>query len=361
VVTLSGGLDSRLVLGALIEMGASGIRTATWGRPDDYVHGDARVATRLAGTLGLEHRFFERRDDYLGIPEFTRQFGAETDVATYHIGELDVLDRMLAAGWPACLYRGDECFGWLGEVCSPEEAFGAVGIRTLNDLALGVDGLFEESALAAALSAQISFFETLHAGAAQLNPVDLKDRVYFEHRLARYLNPANDYKRSRVEVFNPLLDRHVLHLLSRVPAKWRLYKRIEERLIERRFPRLLTVPLASRASIPDATQRWRDERPLREFMLNTLRREGPLWSRLFQTNRLISLASEESNASVAVSGKLKSVAGRLLRSAGLYDRYKRRNWRPLNHAQPSRIQLLQRLLAMRLWLDLHENKLTLEI
>ncbi len=361
VVTLSGGLDSRLVLGALLEVGATNIRTTTWGCESDYVHGDGHVAARLAGTLGLEHRFIERRDDYLLLPQFTRLFGTETDAATYHIGESDVLDRLLSEGWSRSIYRGDECFGWLGGVHSPEEAMAALGIRPLDRLTVRLDGVFRDDAWRHMTAAQRSCIEEIISASSQEHPVDLKDRWYFEHRLARYLHPATDYKRSRVEVFNPLLDKDILNILRRVPPRFRLYKQIESRLMQRHFAHLMKVPLASRASIPDATRRWREDPKLSSFMLTTLTAEGSLWSRLVNTSGLAEMAKATLTGASSARGNARWFAGRLLRSVGLYEPYKRLSWRPLGHAQPSAIQLLQRLLAMRSWLDVHEEHLTLEM
>lgn len=360
VVTLSGGLDSRLVLGALIENGAAGIRTTTWGCENDYVHGDAGVASRLAAALGLEHRFMQRRDDYLSLPEFTRLFGAETDAVTYHLGETDVLDRMLAQGWSRWLYRGDECFGWLGDVSSPEEALAAIGVRPFIALNSGLASILHDDARESMVSDQGAFLERITDSSAPGSPADLKDRFYLEHRLARYLHPSSYYKLSRVEIFNPLLGKEVLGLLRYVPAHLRLYKRLEHILMEKRFSRLMRVPLASRASIPDATRCWREEPALRAFMGKTLSQEGRVWSRLVRFDRVRDLMARTLVSPGREAGRFRHLCGRVLRTAGLYEQYKRRTWRPLNHARPSAIQILQRLLAMRLWLLPHEERLRLE-
>jgi hypothetical protein len=304
-----------------------------------------------------------RRDEYLALSRFTRRFGAETDAGTYHIGEIDILDRLLAKGWPPAIYRGDECFGWLGKVATVREALSAVGLRGLTELSSSIDGLFRDEIRVPLVALQLSLFEQLSATGAGENAVDAKDRFYFEHRLVRYLHPSNEYKRSRVEVFNPLLDRDVLDVLGRVPWRWRLYKQIEERLMHRRFPRLMNLPLASRASIPDATRRWREDPVLRAYLVETLCREGPVWSRLFASDRLAAFVADvlEQRPAGATAGKAKRFAGRLLRSIGVYERYRRYSWRPLAQAQPSGIRLLQRLLTLRSWLAHHENRLALEI
>jgi len=361
VVTLSGGLDSRLVLGALLDAGARDIRTTTWGCENDYVHGDAHLAARLAGFLGLEHRFIERHDDPFSLSAFTRLFGAETDAAAYHIGEPDVLDRMLRAGWPPAIYRGDECFGWLGEVDSTEEALAAVGLRPLDSVLVPVHNIFRDDAWQRMIDSQRANFDHITASTGQVHPVDLKDRFYLEHRLARYLHPGTHYKRSRVEVLNPLLGKDVLKVLRRVPPPMRLYKRIEERVMTRHFSRLMRIPLASRASVPDATQRWREDASLRGFMLDTLQERGPIWSRLIDMDHLGTFAAAALDGEGPAVRHLRRIGGRLLRTCGVYEHYRRRTWRPLDHAQPSPMQILQRLLVMRVWLRSHEDRLTMEV
>lgn len=60
---LSGGLDSRFILGLMAESGGgSKLRTFTWSIPGSD---DARYAAELATLAGVEHHFFELKPDWL--------------------------------------------------------------------------------------------------------------------------------------------------------------------------------------------------------------------------------------------------------------------------------------------------------
>ncbi len=316
-----------------------------------------RVAERVAYRCGVEHRFIPRHDDYLAMPEFTRTFGAETDAAAHHIGEPGVLDCMLREGFSRSLYRGDECFGWLGPVQSAEEALAAVGIRPLTRLRNSASPLFRDEVYSEMTRAQSEQLAREVDRTALGSPVDLKDRCYFEHRLARYLHPLSYYKLSRVEVFNPLLDTDVLRLLEHVPADHRIPKRVEHRVLARRFPALMDVPLASRAAPADNTRQWQQSPELRDFVLGILTREGKVWSQLIRADALRSWADACLRWAPRARGWFRRVGADLARVTGLRAWMKSKAWHPVTHAQPSPLRLLQRLTVVRLWLDQHESKL----
>ncbi|MBN1489485.1 MAG: hypothetical protein JXA69_06155, partial [Phycisphaerae bacterium] len=361
VVTLSGGADSRLVLAGLLEIGAKNIRTITWGSENQYRSGDGFVAAQLARRCGVEHRFAPQTNDFLTMPAFTRRFGAETDVAAYHIGELSFVQGMLSDGGSRSLYRGDECFGWLGAVHTADQAATAVGVRPMQALRTNLEPVFAPRAYAAVCDAHGDALADEVQQATPMDFVDLKDRHYFYLRLARYLQPVNAYKLSCVETFNPLLAKPVLECLATVPSRLRLNKQVELRLLARRFPRVMTIPFATRASLADSGHAWQTTPAVRSFVHATLGRTNNLWNQLFDPVTIEAFASTCLRNGPWRGAPIRRWAARILRGTGLYTRARRHTWNPTTHAQPSLLRLLQRLTVMKLWIDTHEGQLTLDL
>jgi asparagine synthase (glutamine-hydrolysing) len=77
-VLLSGGYDSRGILGCYLEVkSAQDLHTISWGREEELPNGDCLVAKRLAQKLGTRHRFyrltaqdvFDRFDEFVLLSE----------------------------------------------------------------------------------------------------------------------------------------------------------------------------------------------------------------------------------------------------------------------------------------------------
>jgi|GEM_PF-6135109 len=357
VVSLGGGLDSRLVLASLVEIGARNVRAITLGTENRYIHGDAYVAAQLTRHCGIEDRFISRGNNFLAMPDFTRRFGAETDAAAYHIGEMDALEQ-IPGGWPRSMYRGDECFGWLGQVNSREEAMAAVGVRHIAAVRSKVDHLFTDRLYHLMSKAHARALDTERKTCSATDLINLKDHHYFYLRLARYLHPLTHYKMFRVEMFNPLLDKEVLGFLAHVPAQYRINKQIERRLLERRFPDVMRVPVATRSSLGNTDEIWRRSAELRSFMLSTLGRDGEIWARLVRRDRVEAFV--ENALKREPPPRWRRFAGRLVRAMQMYEPLRKLSWNAIEHGQPSQMRLLQRLLVMRLWIDQFEDKLELD-
>lgn len=106
-VLLSGGSDSRLILGAMIELGYD----PTAFHMTNWMSREARTAERVAITAGVEFRILRRDPDYhaqlLGmVPQFSNFVGAfDESIASGFAAELGSVDVVLTG------YLGDTIFG----------------------------------------------------------------------------------------------------------------------------------------------------------------------------------------------------------------------------------------------------------
>jgi asparagine synthetase B (glutamine-hydrolysing) len=250
LILLSGGVDSRGVLGAaLAVVGEVGERlnTASWGVGDNIPGSDAAIAERLARQLGCRHTFFRR--DISHYPENFEQTNyivdGLTDIAAMHPYEFNIMRQIKALVFDR-LIRSDQTFGLYGRVYSYSQAEVEVGIRPLAEIDLYSQLLRAKyfrlwcDGAAGAICALRSKTRGMHFN-------DAKDYMYLTQRLECYLNSAAVYSRLLLDHRNVLLDAPILEFLSRVPWRLRLYKHLWRSVVAASHPSFDQIPYASDA------------------------------------------------------------------------------------------------------------------
>lgn len=257
VVFLSGGVDSRAIAEAAqaaARRQGEQLSTLTWASPRALPGSDLHVAQRVAEALGTRHRAVLRHVTAWGarLYEVAYLLDGLTDVPAYHGYEYAVMRELARAGTRVVL-RGDECFGWLSEVATIEQALLSLNLRALGTLRL-VDRVVRPAVyerLAEASRAALDEAARPFAGAPA---DDVKDQLYFRHRLQSYLGSAAYLKHVALDHRAPLLDEALLDLIGRVPARLRDDKRLFCRAAARGAPDLWRIPLAKRGNLED----WED-------------------------------------------------------------------------------------------------------
>lgn len=125
VVPLSGGADSRLLLGILKELGAENVLTFTYGKPSSR---EARVSQKVAEACGFDWRFVEINDDTMSASwanPATEEFLSATwsGNALPHIQDWYALQYLTQSGevseesivLPGHTVVGNEHDGWIYE------------------------------------------------------------------------------------------------------------------------------------------------------------------------------------------------------------------------------------------------------
>ncbi len=247
-VLLSGGYDSRGLLGASVEAGAR-VGTVTWGFDAELAGSDAAVARELAVAFGVPHRFVPLEAAPLreNASRWVYMMDAAVDaLANYPEG--DGVFRRLAADFDV-LVRGDECFGmkWPFGIPNEHVAKACIGVYPFAWHSV-FDRLFTPEAYAELERAGRASYDTLDAIPSGAHPVDRKDEYYFAVRFGQYLNPLNQFKMRAIPMRNPLLDRRVLEVVTALPRARRRSKTLFKTAVcERLAP--VDVPFASRTSL----------------------------------------------------------------------------------------------------------------
>lgn len=361
-VLLSGGYDSRAILGCYLEKRPDEkLNTISWGRAGDIPDSDCVVARKLAQKLGARHRFYKLTaedviDDfqrYILLGEGLTDFPESYDVF-HSIREQQHVDIVL---------RGDECFGfsrWL-KVHDEHTMFLSLSLKSLRNteayqriLKPPYYQLFCECDA-----------ETVRRVSSRCSAKDIhnrKDFFYLDVRTRYYLNPLNHVKNFAVESFRPFLDYDILDFVSVLPVSYRLGKRFYRETVVKMFPELYEE-IASMHNMIDWASSFKGSADLKRFVYKELIEEQGILGEFIDVDRLHSDLDAFFAVAVdsPVGSRLRRGALELLQtSPSVYNfahkcsyhvqkrRGKIRNVLPLE-------QLIIRLLTLKVWGDVFLN------
>lgn len=255
-ILLSGGGDSRLMLGYLLDEGARipSFSYAVQGSTGD----DHIVASRVAAATGITHETY-----FIDASDFGKTAIKEALAAD---GRVQIIDapsnrwEYIASQYQS-MFIGDHCFGFKGHVSSAAEALDTVGWWNLDAVPRIADWIKPE--VRNEMQAGISTLqEKLIQDANVSNFDDLKNKLFFYERLG---NMANGFSARRLRVAEqarPFLDEEVIDCISRMPRELRIEKAIVRKLMQSRFPKLDAMPYAEKRSVP-----WQQDEFIR--LINT--------------------------------------------------------------------------------------------
>lgn len=249
---LSGGVDSRILLGTLLEQDEP-LPVVIYGTEDGD---DFSVASTLAQRCNLDATKFS-----IPLKGLQDHFEAATLDADCRAETIDSpmaskLHRILGGEFGAFL-NGDECFGWHSRgieapaQLQPADAIHAIGLRSLHEVGRLSDWL--RPAVRAHAGRFIDrTIADLVSRAGDVSPADLMDTLYYEQRMGNMLNAFTAQRLRYMDQARPFLDEDVVDFMGRIPARYRYDKRLLRKLLDVCYPDLMEVPLATKDSIPVA-------------------------------------------------------------------------------------------------------------
>jgi asparagine synthetase B (glutamine-hydrolysing) len=248
-ILLSGGYDSRGLLGAALRAGRA-VETVTWGHEEDLPGSDAVVARRLASAAGVPHHFFRLDTD--AIERNAERWVWMTDGAVdglYNYPEGDAVFRRIGDAFDVII-RGDESFGmrWPYPIPDDRVARACIDLYPLRWHAIYEDVL-RDGAYRELCDASDRVMEEISGRIVAADPVDRKEEYYLKVRFHCYLNVLNYFKTQSVHLRNPLLDRRVLEFARTLPRPLRRSKRLYKETVTRRLAPFPGIPFASRTSL----------------------------------------------------------------------------------------------------------------
>jgi len=304
VIFLSGGADSRGILGAALEAAdgdGARLHTVTWGTSEGGLNSDAQVAARVAAATNVRHQFMRRNTDHYEhhFRHGNALIGSASDVIAYHPLESSFMQDLRSAGFERAL-RGDEALGWSTPARSVATALTKVKLHRLGEdsrLKTYVGSAYYDEWCRASEAALTDAQEEVRG-----TPIDdAKDYLYFAHRIEGYLNTASYYKQIYLDQRNVLLDEDILDFYERVPAALRIDKLLYRRAMARAYPQLWGLPFAAASSLEDWRSVVAEDAEIRQFIKKSLQDERSYVWQFFDRRALVLLFESTSPHLTGVS------------------------------------------------------------
>ena len=247
--SLSGGLDSRMVLGLLL--GHLPDRTKLWTLSYGFeTDSDVEVAQQITRELGISHKLASFSGS---LPETIRLNGdlCEGLVFLYTQGLSGTQRLSEERSNDDILFTGDECFGWGNMPLSSFEDVlqKAIGIRAPASVpAYYSYGNYRHEAIETELREDNEKLRKRCPPCANWH--DYKDFLYLDQRLANMILTWREYHAARfIKVSNPLLDYDILDFMKTVPTTYRLDKLLFRKVMRAMNPELSKFPYAKAGGI----------------------------------------------------------------------------------------------------------------
>lgn len=251
-ISLSGGIDSRAVLGCVLDSvdDRRRIVSFSYGTPADE---DVLIAQKVAAHAGVEHRNMELTGDLESIIRDNAALG-EGLVGFYTHGIEALIrlasdftdDDVLFVGETA-VTRGSEAFSNTDDVLSrgveirspmkvpPYFSYGEYGAQNLQE---AIDRDLAE------LKSRISHMSNLQ---------DLRDFLFLDQRTCNMLLPWREFLAGRfITVCDPFLDNALLDFYRSCPRRLRLDKKLHRVATRRMFPDLCRLGFAARSRVDNS-------------------------------------------------------------------------------------------------------------
>jgi asparagine synthase/glutamine amidotransferase-like protein len=241
---LSGGTDSRVLLGAILEVNGA-IPTASYGTEEGD---DFSVAKLLADENNLLFEEFILPSSPPISAYIDTSLASDCRAETIDTPTMGDVFRLLSRKYSTFI-NGDECFGWGATVNSHTEAFKAVGILDFTDASSLRDWLIKKNKKETPLIIKRTL-SALYKEANTVNTNDLKDLLYYENRMGNMLNGFTANKLRYLEQGRPLLDEDLMEFVSNLPRRYRDDKYLLRKVLSTKYPQFMKIPLSTKDSIP---------------------------------------------------------------------------------------------------------------
>ncbi len=249
---LSGGLDSRALLGVMEEQTDAGaVRTFTWGIPGSDEVRYARDAARVAKT---DHRFYELKADWLP------RLGRKAVRATDGMGNIVNLHAMAVLEDPrraAVLYKGflgDAMFGfgmrpryWADYASADEVEVHLQAYRDYNVLSFDFPEharLFTGSFRSEVGEGVLDDYRAAMRASGSRQLSDQRLYIDFTQRVPRMTLCGVEAVRLGAVVRMPFADKDLVEFSLRVPPGLRLGRQVMVQAFIRAFPALSQIPFS---------------------------------------------------------------------------------------------------------------------
>jgi len=288
VLALSGGIDSRGILGALVRRGRK-VPVITWGVDRiELPDGDFQLAERVARSAGFQHTAYRFDPDQLG--GHWRELVELTDGMMLHIGAFcwgTQFAAKLAEQFDAILI-GSNCFGSLPRARSVKHLFWLRGLRTGWGLRPAL-ALMNPRIRTSCIDEYTTQCHELLKSAEGRTLEDTKDTADIILQVNSVIHVIHRLWRRHFEPACPMLDRRVLNLAKRLSPQQRQTKSFFKHTVETCLWPGTNVVLNTKHSRLDWKTRMRTDGKLTHDLFTLLQSNGDAFDTCIDRRALASL------------------------------------------------------------------------
>jgi hypothetical protein len=278
-ILLSGGWDSRGMLGALRHIDSPPRQAIAWGLREDIPGSDACIAASLASAHDVPFRFLPYSTG--AFVDNASEWAYTSELANDNVGwygeGLGSLRDFYAAG-SGVSFVGDEVWGSDGRPDGDRQARASASMPKVVPVSL--EAILRPAAARDARAAYDAALREVMAPCTAQDFTDRRDYLYLHGRIARFIMSLGYYKEHATEIRRPYLTKSTFEVVTRLPTKFRQYKNLYGTMLARYLPGVTRFTDNVVSSLPDWSYDVRREPPLRDFLLSLLNyrelEDGPL-------------------------------------------------------------------------------------
>lgn len=263
---LSGGFDSRTILGACLKNNVN-IETITHGVNRDKPQSDALVAKKLSDHLGLQNHFYTIKPE--GIKANLEKIVYLTDGLTDQVGNYpDGLDnyRQIGTDFDVVL-RGEEIFGWMGGVFNEGHALASFQMIPLPKRFKTILGNENYASMAGHATSGLNL---LSSSCTLKNLVNRKDFFVFRQGIPNFWGKLNYLKSIAVDIRNPLLDKEIIEFIMNLPPGYRFYRKLFRLSTVSNFHDVFDLEMSKVSNLPNWKESYQKNSDIRNYVRSNL-------------------------------------------------------------------------------------------
>lgn len=290
ILTLSGGYDSRALLGFLKNSNQQ-INTVSYSFGSKVNKGmDMDVGGYYAKKAGVSHSYYHAPIDdssrlISDINNAVSATGGENYLSIFQDAFLGKEFYRHLADQYDYMIRGDEVWGWGDLAVNYDMAFWESRLFNLDEIAYPKKIMSPDvydRGIKYIGGKRKEFIE--ECGTPKISANDLKDYLYWRHREARLLQSMAYFRRCFIPHFAPFLFDRTLSVIKKTPSKYRVQKNLFMQMGKKMFPELFLDKESISANVGDVNNfasLYKDKR-FRSFIKGSLLESGSaIFSDLF--------------------------------------------------------------------------------
>ena len=248
-IFMSGGWDSKGLLGGALRLKYSPSVLITNGESMQMPYSDTYIAKRISDDFCIP-LFFNPRNVTLstqhcldGIHKCELITDTCPEVFGQHLLSPDKFGNI------DFVLKGDEIWGWQDYASNRKQAIGNVMPNAVSGTLLD---LLQDDLSSDSLSIYESEIESVlgnyNAGSSWN---DVKDYLYLNARVNRYIFGLGSSDEAHIQVRRPFLTKKTMDVLARIPEHLRVQKNLYKQLLRKKYPKMFSYGDCYTSSIPD--------------------------------------------------------------------------------------------------------------